>query len=53
MRLLPLATVIWLVTDFVLTWLPRPSLVACGCAVAGLCWLTYSAYKIAAEREMS
>jgi hypothetical protein len=51
MRLVPLATIIFFATDVVLTRVPHPTLVACGCAVFGMGWVTYRALNSAAERD--
>jgi hypothetical protein len=52
MRLVPIAAAIWLATNSWLSWVPRPTIVTFGCAVVGMCWLTYSAYRMAAQRDL-
>jgi hypothetical protein len=52
MRRVPTAATIGLASDFLLTRLPAPTFVACGRALLGMVWITYVAYRMAAEREM-
>jgi hypothetical protein len=33
-----------------LTWLPAPTLAACGCAVLGMIWITHSAIRRTANQ---
>jgi hypothetical protein len=51
MRLVPMAALIWFASDFLLTRIPAPTYVACGCAVFGMCWITYVACRTAGERD--
>jgi hypothetical protein len=53
MRLVPTAATIWFASDFLLTRIPAPTFAACGCAAFGMAWITYVAYRTAAERKMN